>query len=364
MNVEFTMLKRQFELYGKEYEEAILKTARSGWYILGKEVSHFEELFASYLGVKHCIGLNSGQDALILAVRALGLKQGDEVIVQANTYIATVLGITENNVTPVFVDSDAYYGLDAEKIEAAVTNRTKAILPVHLYGQSCNMDKIKEISDKYNLFMIEDCAQSHGVYYNGQKCGTFGDIGCFSFYPTKPLGAFGDAGAIVTNDDSVAEKVRMLRNYGSRVKYHNEIEGINSRMDELQAAILQAGLRHLDEGNLIRENIAERYLTGIKNPKIMLPKTRKNSDHIYHIFPVICKERDKLQEFLLSHGIKTQIHYPIPPHLSRCYIRLGYSKGNFPITEGYAEEELSIPIYVGMDGHEVEYVIDTINQFE
>ena len=364
MKVECNVLDRQFKMYQQEYEEAALRVLRSGWYVLGKEGETFEQSFAEFTGAKYCVGLNSGLDALILAVRALGIGDGDEVIVPANTYIASVMGITENGATPVFVEPDEYYNIDVNKIEEAITEKTKAILPVHLYGQSCDMRAIQKLSEKYNLFIIEDCAQSHGACFDGQMTGTFGDIGCFSFYPTKNLGAFGDGGAIITNDAELADKIRTLRNYGSRIKYHNEVEGVNSRLDEIQAALLSVKLRHLNELTAERQNIAARYLQEINNPKIILPETLVGSDHVYHQFVVRCSERERFIQYLSDNGIKTMIHYPIPPHLAESYARLGYKRGDFPITEKYADEILSLPMYNGMAGGEIEYVIDQINQFE
>lgn len=264
---------------------------------------------------------------------------------------------------PVFVEPDAYFNMDAKKIEAAITEKTKAILPVHLYGQACNMKAICAIAEKYGLKIIEDCAQSHGATSNGKPTGTFGELGCFSFYPTKPLGAFGDGGALVTNDDALAEKCRMLRNYGSGRKYINEIEGINSRLDEMQAAVLQVGLKNLEEGNAYRRRIAEKYLTEIKNPCIRLPETRETSTNTWHVFPILCESRESLQSFLLNKGVKTLCHYPIPPHLQQCYKRLGYKPGDFPLAEAIAAQELSLPIYVGMPMKEVDYVIASVNQY-
>ena len=272
--------------------------------------------------------------------------------------------ITENRATPIFVEPDEYYNIDVQKIEAAITEKTKAILPVHLYGQSCDMRAIQKLAEKYNLFIIEDCAQSHGACFDGQMTGTFGDVGCFSFYPTKNLGAFGDGGAIITSNAELADKIRTLRNYGSQVKYHNEVEGVNSRLDEIQAALLSVKLRHLNELTAERQRIASRYLQEITNPKIVLPGTLAGSDHVYHQFVVRCSEREAFTQYLLDKEIKTMIHYPIPPHLAESYARLGYSKGDFPITEAYADEIVSLPMYNGMTGEEIEYVIDQINQFE
>lgn len=361
--VEFVKLKRQYDLFANEYEEAALRAMRSGWYIMGNELKAFETQFAQYTGVGYCVGLNSGLDALTLAVRALGIGPGDEVIVPANTYIASVLGVTENGATPVFVEPDEFFCLDAEKVEAAITPRTKAILPVHLYGQPCEMERICSIAKKHGLYVIEDCAQSHGARINGKLTGTFGTIGCFSFYPTKPLGALGDSGAVITSDPVLADKVRKLRNYGSGVKYVNELDGVNSRLDEVQAAILQVGLRHLDEGNEYRRRIARRYLEGIRSDIVTLPDTRPGAEHVYHVFAILSEHRDALQKHLLDKGIKSLIHYPIPPHLQECYARLGYSRGSFPVSETYAQNELSLPIYVGMPDEDVEAVIEAVNCF-
>ncbi len=361
--VEFVKLQRQYELFAGKYEAAVLRALRSGWYIMGKELEAFEAQFAEYLGMKHCVGLNSGLDALILATRALGTGPGDEVIGPAHTYIASIPGVTENGATPVLVEPDAFFCLDAEKIEAAITPRTKAILPVHLYGQPCDMNRICAIAEKYGLYVVEDCAQSHGARLNGQLTGTFGTIGCFSFYPTKPLGALGDSGAVVTNDPMLADKLRKLRNYGSGVKYVNELEGVNSRLDEVQAAALQVGLKHLEEGNAWRNRIADRYLGEIRNPLVQLPGTRENATHVYHIFGVLCRKRDALQAHLAEQGVKALIHEPTPPHMQQGYARLGHKAGDFPVSERYANEELSLPIYVGMPEEDVSRVIDAVNSF-
>lgn len=365
MDVKFTDLKRQYNFFGgaKEYEEAVLRVMRSGWYIMGNELEHFEETFAKYMGAKYCIGVNSGLDALILAVRVLGIGNGDEVIVPANTYIASVLGITENGATPVFVEPDKFFEIDVEKIEASITKKTKAILGVHLYGQAANMPKICEIANKYNLYVIEDCAQSHGAKFNEKYTGTFGTIGCFSFYPTKPLGALGDSGALITNNAEIAKKLKALRNYGSAKKYVNDIVGINSRLDEIQASILSVGLKHLEKGIIYRNNIAFKYLSEITCPYVELPKCNIDSTHVYHVFALRCKNRDALQKHMQKNKVGTLVHYPIPPHMQECYKELGYKEGDFPISECYAKEELSLPIYSGMPDEEVEYVISVVNSF-
>ncbi|MDE7479085.1 MAG: DegT/DnrJ/EryC1/StrS family aminotransferase [Lachnospiraceae bacterium] len=363
MQVKCNVLDRQFQMFQSEYEQAALRVLRSGWYVLGNEVRQFEEEFAKFTGRKYCVGLNSGLDALIMSVRALGIGRGDEVIVQANTYIATVLGITENGAAPIFVEPDEYFNMDVDKIEQAITDRTKAIMVTHLYGQASNMVPIVEIAQRHRLEIIEDCAQSHGACFDGKMTGTFGISGCFSFYPTKNLGAFGDAGAIVTDDEAFADKIRMMRNYGSKVKYHNEIEGVNSRLDEMQAALLRVKLKHLQALNDERKMLAARYNEGITNPAIILPGLRDGAESIYHQYVVRCAERDSLQKALEQNDIQTQIHYPVPPHLAKCYAHLCHKKGEYPITEAYADEVLSLPIYTGMTAAEQEYVIEQINSW-
>ena len=362
MQIPFNTLKPGYAKYRDEYLEAATRVLDSGWYTLGHELEAFEREFAEWLGMKHCVGLNSGLDALILAVRALGIKAGDEVIVPANTYIASVLDITENGATPVFVEPDQYYNIDPDKIEQAITPRTKAILVVHLYGQACRMDKIMEIAQRHNLPVIEDCAQSHGAAFKGQKTGTFGTISCFSFFPTKNMGAFGDAGAIATNDKEIAQKIRALRNYGSEKKYYNKYQGVNSRMDEIQAALLRVKLRHIDEITAERRAIAEAYLSRIKNPDIILPQIAEGASHVWHLFVVRIEKRDELQKYLADNGIGTQIHYPVPPHLAEAYKWLGYKAGDFPITEGLAGTILSLPLYNGLDS-KIWFLLDVLNIF-
>lgn len=365
MKIVPNRLDRGFYMYQKEFENKALEVLRSGWYILGNEVKSFEEEFATYVGVKHCVGLASGLDALWIAFRVLGIGAGDEVIVQGNTYIASVMGITINGATPIFVEPDEYNNIDVEKIEEVITEKTKAILVVHLYGQACDMTRVMEIAKAHNLRVVEDCAQSHGNHWNGQTVGTFGDIGCFSFYPSKGCGAFGDAGCVVTNSDEIADKFRVFRNYGSRVRYQNEIVGANSRLDELQAGLLRVKLSHLDELNKERCVIAERYNTQIKNELIQLPKIREGADSTWHQYVIHVPEyRDELAEYLKELDIGTIIHYPIPPHLSEAYSYLGYGEGSFPITEKYAKEVLSLPMYNGMTEEEQQVVINALNKFK
>lgn len=308
------------------------------------------------------MGVDNGLNAIVMAIRALGIKEGDEVIVQANTYIASVMGITMNGATPIFIEPDEYYNIDVEKIEEKITNRTKAILVVHLYGQAANMDEILKLCKKYSLKLIEDCAQSHGAKYNNKMVGTFG-TGCFSFYPSKNLGCFGDGGAISTNSEKLDRNFRVLRNYGSEKRYYNELVGYNSRLDELQAGLLRIKLSHIYELERERKKIAKRYLREIKNPLIQLPKIRENCTHVWHLFVIRIKDREKFQEYLEENEIGSVIHYPIPPHLSEAYRYLGYKKGDFPITEEYAETVLSLPLYNGMLKEEIDYVIEKINKY-
>lgn len=350
-----------FYLYQEEFEAKALEVLRSGWYILGNELRQFEEEFASYIGSRYCVGLASGLDALWIAFRALGIGKGDEVIVQANTYIASVMGITINGATPVFVEPDEYYNIDVDKIEENITSRTKAILVVHLYGQASHMKPIVELASKYDLRIVEDCAQSHGACAEGRMTGTFGDIGCFSFYPSKNLGAFGDAGAIVTDNPKIAEDIRMIRNYGSEKRYYNKVVGANSRLDEMQAGLLRVKLRHLQELQRERTDICGKYLQEIKNSALALPKLREGSTTVWHQFVIRCKRRQELIDYLEEKGIGTIIHYPIPPHLSDAYSYLGYRKGTYPITERYADEVLSIPLYNGMTEEETDRVIECLN---
>ena len=364
MNIPANRLDRGFYQYQDEFEAKALEVLRSGWYVLGNEVTAFEQEFASYCGTKHCVGLASGLDALWIAFRILGIGEGDEVIVQGNTYIASVMGITINGATPVFVEPDAFYNIDVAKIEEKITERTKAILVVHLYGQASNMTEVMRLAEKYNLRVVEDCAQSHGAMWNGKMTGTFGDVGCFSFYPSKNLGAFGDGGAVIINDDDLDKQFRIFRNYGSEKRYHNMIIGANSRLDEMQAALLRVRLNHLDEITKERVEIAGAYNAGIKNEKVLLPQVLEGATSVFHQYVVRVDNRDAFIEYLKEHDIGTIIHYPIPPHLAEAYQYLGHQKGEYPITERYADTVLSLPMYTGMTKEEIEYVIDVINQYK
>jgi len=363
MKIQANNLKKQFDLYKNEYELKAVQVLDSGWYILGNEVKQFETEFANYTNSKYCVGLASGLDALELAFRVIDVGKGDEVIVCSNAYIACVMGITMNEATPIFVEPDEYDNLDASKIEEKITNNTKAILAVHLYGQSCDMDMISDIAKKHNLKVIEDCAQAHGTMWKNQKCGSIGDIGCWSFYPTKNLGCFGDGGAITTNNEHYAQQITMLRNYGSKIHYEFEEVGKNSRLDEIQAGLLRVKLVHLDELNIQRMVIANRYMKEVKNPLIHFLATRPGSNNVYHQFVIHTEHRNELIDYLNSKDIGSIIHYPIPPHLSKAYKYLGYKKGDFPICEKYAEEVLSLPMYNGMSNEEQDYVIEALNSF-
>ena len=357
-------LDRGFYRYQEEFEAAALRVLRSGWYIMGKELESFEEAYAAYTGAKYCVGVGNGLDALYLACRAIGIAGGDEVIVQGNTFIASVMGISMAGGKPVFVEPDEYYMIDTERIEAAITERTKAVMVVHLYGQTAQMRRVQEICKKHNLKLIEDCAQSQGAHWDGQMTGTFGDIGCYSFYPSKNLGAFGDGGAIITDSEEYRARIRQLRNYGSSVRYYNKEVGVNSRLDEMQAALLSVRLKHMDELTAERKALAAVYDEGITNPLITKPAVREGAEHVYHQYVIRCEKRDALIGYLKERGIDTIIHYPVPPHLSEAYAYLGIPKGALPITEKYADTVLSIPMYNGMTEEEQARVVEAVNAFK
>lgn len=364
MNIPFV----SFKPMEKELEEALHmafeRVYTRSQYIGGEEDAAFESAFAAYCGVQHCIGCGNGLDALLLAMKALGIGAGDEVIVPSNTYIATALAVTYVGATPVFVEPDIRtYNIDPARIEEKITARTKAIIPVHLYGQAVDMDPVMEIAVKYDLRVVEDCAQAHGATYKGRKVGSFGDAAGFSFYPGKNLGALGDAGAAVTNDRQLADKIRALGNYGSDYKYHHIYQGYNSRLDELQAAFLAAKLPHLDRMNVERRRIAARYLKEVQNPKITLPYVADGMEHVWHIFAVRSKERDKLAKYLTEMGIHTNRHYPIALHLQEAYRELKIPRGALPIAEEISSTQLSLPLYYGMTDDEIGYVIKCLNAF-
>lgn len=333
-------------------------------YIGGPQLAKFEHDFATYCGTKYCVGCGNGLDALMLVLKAWDIKEGDEVIVPSNTYIATALAVTYTGAKPVFVEPIIEeYNIDPKKIEAAITSKTKAIIAVHLYGQCCDMDKINQIASKYHLHVLEDAAQAHGALYHGKKAGSLAEAAGFSFYPGKNLGALGDAGAITTNDKALADKVRALGNYGSDYKYHHIYKGNNSRLDEIQAAFLDIKLQHLDQWNEDRRRIANRYLTEIKNPEIILPITPEGNQHTYHVFGIRCARRDELMKYLNDNGVGTNIHYPIPMHMQGAYADLGFHEGDFPISEEISATELDLPMYYGMNDEQITYVISLLNRF-
>lgn len=364
--VEFLNLLKINSEYESEIFEALQKVVRSGWYILGKEVQIFEKQFAEYCGTKHAIGVGNGLDALILileAYKVMGfMKPGDEVIVPANTYIASILAISKAGLHPVLVEPDEKtYNIHPAFIEQKITERTKAILVVHLYGQCSDMDPLLGIAKKYNLKVIEDAAQAHGATYNEKKTGNLGDAAGFSFYPGKNLGALGDAGAVTTSDDEVADVIKAFRNYGSNKKYHNLYLGINSRLDEIQAPVLTVKLKNLDKDNQRRAAVAEQYLSEITNPLVSLPYIAPYGKHAWHLFVVRVKERERFQSFLLENGVQTVIHYPVPPHKQPAYKE--WNEVNFPITESIHREVISLPISPVIPEEDIRKVITTVNSF-
>jgi len=346
----------------KEYTEVFQEVLHGGWYILGKQVGQFEQSFASYCGVEHCIGVASGLDALVLSLRYFGFKPGDEVIVPANTYIASILAIMQVGLKPVLVEPDINtYNIDPEKIESAITGRTRAILVVHLYGKMCDMDPILWLADQYDLKVVEDCAQAHGAYYKGEKAGSFGDFGAFSFYPTKNLGALGDAGAITCKDEKLNKAIRTLRNYGSSAKYVFDEVGYNSRLDELQAAFLSVKLKYLDKITAHKQKLAAVYLRELKSDFI-LPTVQTGQEDVYHIFAIRHAERDRLKKYLLDNGIGTEIHYPIAPHQQKAMNGI-LSSERYPISEEIHQTILSLPISYGHAEEDIIKVVEVMNKF-
>ncbi len=362
MKILFNKLGEEYKKNKKLFDKKIFKILKSGNFILGEEVEKFEEEFAKYLGVKYCVGVGNGLEALQLSLMALGIGKGDEVITTPLSAVASSLAIKLTGAKPVFVDIDEYYHLDADKIENYITKRTKAILGVHLYGQSFDLEKILKICKKYKLFLIEDAAQSHGILFKNKKVGTFGDVGCFSFYPTKNLGAFGDGGALVTNNEDIYNFCKIARNYGQKNQYEHLILGLNSRLDELQAGILRVKLKFLDKYNKKRKRLANFYKKNLKVIKeIKLPKERRFSTHIYHLFVIEAERRDELKEFLKKKGITTLIHYPMPIHKQPTFKE--YNKLNLPIVEEKVNKILSLPIHPLLTKKEVRYIIDNIKRF-
>lgn len=361
--IPFLDLKAINARYKDEIKARIDKVLDSGWYLLGEQNKQFEKDFAAYCGAKHCIGCANGLDALRLIIKAYGFGKGDEIIAPANTYIASILAITDNGCTPVLVEPDLNtYNINPDLIEAKITDKTKAILVVHLYGQAVQMEKIWTLAKKYNLKIIEDSAQAHGAYYNDKRVGSLGDASGFSFYPGKNLGALGDGGAVTTNDEELAKKIRALGNYGSHKKYENIYQGLNSRLDEIQAAVLDVKLKYLDSDNAKRKEIAQYYLQNIQNPLISLPQTYSENSHVWHVFVVRVKDRTRFQRYLNDNGIQTIIHYPIPPHKQECYKELNHL--NFPITEQIHNEIISLPISPVMSDSQIQKVVEVVNEFK
>ena len=360
--IKFLDLHKLNEQYRTEIDTAIKRVLDSGWYLLGKEDESFEQNFASFCGAKHAIGVANGLDALNLIIKGYDFKNGDEIIVPANTYIASILAISENGCTPVLVEPDINtYNINPDLIEEKITDKTKAIMVVHLYGQAVEMEKIWALAKKYDLKIIEDSAQAHGAVYQGKRTGNLGDASGFSFYPGKNLGCLGDGGAITTSDDELAKKLRALRNYGSHVKYQNLYKGFNSRLDEIQAAVLDIKLKGLDKDNKKRTQIAKYYIENIKNPKIALPKIYDEATHVWHVFIVRTEKREDLQKYLAENDIQTLIHYPVPPHKQPAYSE--WNDLSYPLTEKIHNEVLSLPISPVMTQAEVEQVVKVINNF-
>ena len=365
MNIPFVSFEKMHSEIRHDLDHAYQSVMDSNYFIQGKSCKEFEQAFASYCGVKYCIGVGNGLDALMLILRAMSIGSGDEVIVPSNTYIATALAVSYVNAKPVFVEPEVEtFNLNPKLIEEKITRRTKAIIAVHLQGRPADMDAINSIAKQYSLKVIEDAAQAHGARYKRKRVGAFGDAAGFSFYPGKNLGAIGDGGCVTTNNKDIADKVRALGNYGSDYKYHHIYKGVNSRLDEIQAAFLSVKLKSLDKWNKERRRIAKRYLSEITNPRVRLPKASDNEyEHTYHVFVVCCPQRNELEKYLTENGIGTLKHYPIPMHLQKAYLDLGLKEGDLPIAEELSKSVLSIPMYYGMDDEEVQYIIDTINKF-
>jgi len=359
--IPFGDLKLQYQAIKIELNNAIHSVLNDGWFILGKNVSAFENEFAAYCNASFAVGVGSGTAALQLALMACGIGSGDEVITAPNSATFTALAISATGATPKFVDIDPEsYNIDPQKLEEVISPHTKAIMPVHLYGQPADMDPILAIARKHNLFVVEDAAQAHGALYKGRRVGTLGDVGCFSFYPSKNLGAFGDGGMVVTNDPQIAEKVRMLRNGGQKTRYDHQLLGINSRLDELQAAILRVKLAHLEKWNRRRQHIAALYTAILSDSQVEPPMEMAYAEHVYHLYVIRCEDRSALKKYLAEHGVETSIHYPVPIHLQGAYRWLNLGPGSFPIAERYAEQVLSLPIYPELTDDKVRQIADYI----
>jgi dTDP-4-amino-4,6-dideoxygalactose transaminase len=363
--IPFLNFEPMHNLIRSEIMQSFQEVYDANWFVMGKKLEAFEKEYASFNNTKYAIGVSNGLDALHLALKALNVTNGDEVIVPSNTYIATALAASYVGAKPVFVEPDAYtYNINPANIESAITSKTKVIIPVHLYGQACDMDTIMAIAKKHNLFVVEDNAQAQGATFNGKITGSFGNANGTSFYPGKNLGALGDAGAITTNDEAIAKKIAMLRNYGSEKKYHNEEIGFNMRLDEVQAGFLLVKLKNLNEWTKQRIDIANQYNHALENVgDLVLPEVHKHATHVYHLYVIKTNNRDSLQKHLFENGISTLIHYPIPPHLQKAYQSLGYKKGSFPISEELADNCLSLPIWPGMKESQILQIAECIQSF-
>ncbi len=365
MKILYNNFQKMHEKIRSELDAAYERVINKNWFINGDEVSRFEEEFAEYSHVKYCVGVGNGLDALRLLLLAYNIGEGDEVLVPSNTFIATCLAISYTGATPILVEPSLEdMNIDVARIESKITKRTKAIMPVHLYGRMAHMKQIKELAKRYGLLIIEDAAQAHGAVRDGEMVGSSGDAAGFSFYPGKNLGALGDAGAITTNDEEISKRVRMLGNYGSISKYRHDLKGVNSRLDELQAAFLRVKLRKLGEWTAQRRELARRYYDEIENEMIYLPKYEDNGENVYHIFPIFCKKRDELKDYLKNNGIETLIHYPIPIHQQAAYKNEEWYGASFPNAEYISQNELSIPLYPGLNEMEMEHIISCINSFK
>jgi dTDP-4-amino-4,6-dideoxygalactose transaminase len=362
--IPFLELVSQFRSIEAEIRAAMDRVLARGWFVLGGELRAFEEDFAAYLGVKHVVGVGSGTDAIHLVLRALGVGPGDEVVIPANTCVPTAAGVAASGATPVLADIEfETFTLCPESLEDAVTGRTKAIVPVHLYGHPCEMDAIIDIARSRGVLVVEDCAQAHGAAYRSVKCGALGDAAAFSFYPTKNLGAYGDGGAVATNDDGIAERVLQLRNYGERNRYESVLEGFNSRLDELQAAVLRVKLRYLDDWNARRRELAARYTNTLRDTGVAAPAEAPWARHGYHLYVVRSPQRDALRDYLSRNGVGTQIHYPAPIHFQHVYKHLGYAAGDFPDSERACREVLSLPLYPELSDEAVDAVARLVGEF-
>ena len=368
MNIPLVDLKSQYQFLANEVDPKIKKIVSSGGFIKGAEVDKFEEEFADYISVKHCVTVNSGTDALILGIRGLELKPGDEIIIPANTFFATALGASENNLRPVFVDIDkSDFGIDLDDLRKKITKKTKAVIIVHLFGKSDKIDEIQEVINQVNrkILLIEDASQAHGAMYKGKKVGSFGIFATFSFYPGKNLGAYGDGGAIVTNNSKLANKFRLLSDYGQAKKYYHKTAGVNSKLDALQAGVLRIKLKHLDDWNLKRQNIGRTYseLFNTQLPEIVTPLNHSKRKSVFHLYAIRAKKRDKLIKYLHKHGVQALIHYPIPLHLQEAFQYLNYKKGDFPNSEKIAKEIISLPIFPEMSTRQIKYIIKSMKDF-